>query len=991
MNYAIYHLTCAQLASCFHQSFDESTLKDLQGAYRDSQSFAGLLPLLRRSSYPWVVLSVDRLFSGPIAQISRDKSRSVILRNLGLGWISLSRFFLDLYIPDTPLDPAALQSFRSEFWGAELASLSHELELEVNLERRISGNMTNGTINYLDEQIRHVRERAHNLPHLPRMAGRDIFRLREFWSEVSHFMLKVIPETRLNHLVDSFYANIPEALASEHVIQESIARFHQRLGSAYPEFDDISRPLRSALLYIRLGLRLVAHASECHEAEAIEELSRALTVFPSVGGVPALIDADIRGDLRAVETSPFKSILLVLTAVAFEVELGIDPRIGVIESVYERASRLWLIDQKKQEEADVASQSLYRTSGIAHSARNESELEEEDFMALFPDYESLFDSDPDQEIGPSHIARQSFPPDKSYASSLMLLHLRIMSPESHLLDPQTHLSDLRAALLPSILDKYQKSLPETLDDHAFTYQVSLLSASLRNLSHPNGMEVVRPYNFYVDSNAPEIRRAATVVESLKQGLDHLIQEWPDQMVLQHLKDRCTQILSLSIQSPVAKVLTLIEQLLLQTDDWEMYASQATTLKKHRSAITDLVIFWRRLELSSWRGLLRTQAITFEEGVSEWWFRLYNAVVRGLLEIVDRSCLDSLDDYLDQLVPLLDGFLKSSPLGQFSQRLDLLRSFGPFLQHLILTKSEPAEEPIRRVQRIIHSTQAYYSQFVSSITSSLTSQEKVVSEDIQGFIKIASWKDVNVQALKASAKKTHHQLYKAIRKYRDILRQPVNDLLRPVPVSDTGIGSDARLPLPQSPSTVDSTILIGHVMLGDGPAHLRDLSKTYMRFDSLITSRIEAFIKSRPSHDLDSLMEQVTSTAKELASLNLPAGATAERKEKLWKALLVRKRKAWSDFAKEFKRIGLATKVQSTILLRQKNDRWLREQPFPVIGADSFADVQNSEKHLVRLEGLLPMLRAALVGHHGDVSTRELQRSIMLLESALSVSLSCRSK
>jgi midasin len=992
MNYAINRLTCTstnQLASCFHQSFDESTLKDLRGAYRDSHPFSGLLSLLRRSSYPWVVLSVDRLLSGPIAQISRDESRSVTLRNLGLGWISLSRFFLNLYIPDTPLDPAALQSFRSEFWGAELASLSHELELEVNLERRISGNMTNGTINYLDQQIRHVRERAHNLPHLPRMAGRDVFRLRDFWSEVSHFMLKIIPEARLNHLVDSFCANGPEASASEHVIQESIARFHQRLESAYPEFDDISRPLRSALLYIRLGLRLVAHASGCHEAEAIEELSRTLSAFPSVGAVPALIDADIRGDLRAVETSPFKSILLVLTAVALEVELGIDPRIAAIESVYERASRLWLIDQKKQEETDVASQSLYRTNSITHSARNESELEEEDFLALFPDYESLFDSDPNHESGPSHIARQSFPPDRSYASSLMLLHLRIMSPGSHSLDPQTHLSDLRAALLPSILDKYPKSLPETLDDHGFTHQVSLLSACLRNLNHPNGMEAVRPYNFYVDSNVPEIRRAATVVESLKQGLDFLIQEWSDQMVLQHLKDRCTQFLSLSVQSPVAKVLTLLEQLLLQTDDWEMYASQATTLKKHRSAITDLVILWRRLELSSWRGLLRTQAITFEEGVSEWWFRLYNAVVRGLLDIVGRSYLDGLDDYLDQLVPLLDGFLKSSPLGQFSRRLDLLRSFVPFLQHLILTKSEPAGEPIRRVQRIIHSTQAYYSQFVSSITSSLASQERAVEEEIQGFIKIASWKDVNVQALKASAKKTHHQLYKAIRKYRDILRQPVNDLLRPVPVSDTEITSDARLPL-QSTCTVDSTGLNGHVTHG-GPAHLRDLSKTYMRFDSLITSRIEVFVKSRPSHDLDSLMEETISTAKELASVNIPVGATAERREKLWKALLVRKRKAWSDFAKEFKRIGLATKVQSTILLQQKNDRWIREQPSPVIGADSFADVQNSEKHFVRLQGLLPMLRATLADHHGDVSTRELQRSIMLLESALSMSLNCRSK
>ena len=186
----------------------------------------------------------------------------------------------------------------------------------------------------------------------------------------------------------------------------------------------------------------------------------------------ALIDADIRGDLRAVETSPFKTMLLVLTAVAFEVELGLDPRITAIESVYERASRLWLIDQKKQEEADVASQSLYRTNSIAHSAQNESELEEvKIFWRYFLITNHSSDSDPDQE-SPSHIARRSFPPDRSYASSLMLLHLRIMSPGSHSLNPQTHLSDLRAALLPSILDKYQKSLPETLDDDGFTHQVS---------------------------------------------------------------------------------------------------------------------------------------------------------------------------------------------------------------------------------------------------------------------------------------------------------------------------------------------------------------------------------------------------------------------------------------------------------------------------------------------------------------------------------------
>ena len=997
MSYAIRCMTSTslnQLASCFHQSFDESTLKDLQGAYCDSDSLSALLPLLRRSSYPWFVLAVDRLFSGTITQIGCDESRSTTLRNLGVGWIALSRFFMDLYIPDTPLDPAASQSSRSEFWSTELASLSHELELEINLERRISGNLTSGTISYLNEQIRHVRERLHHIPHVSWTAGRDVCRLREFWSEISQFMLKIISDSRLKHLLDAFHANSPEASANEHVIQESIARFHQRLESAYPEFDDISRPLASALLYLRLGLRLVVHASACGEATAIEEFSHALVAFPSVRGTTALIAGDSRGDFRAVERSPFELILLVLTAVAFEVELGVDvqSRIACIESAYERAARLWLINQKKQEEADVASQSLYRTNRIAHDAKIESELEEEEFLALFPDYEALFDPDHSQEGVPDHTPRQSLSFDVSVAGSLMLLHLRIMTSGSSPLSAQTRLSDLRAALLASILDKYQNNLPETLDDHSFPHQLSLLTARLESLHHHDNLKPADPYNFYIDSHVPEIRRAATVVESLKKVLDALIQEWPDQMVLQHLRDRCAQILSLSAQSPVAKVLVLLEQLLLQTDDWEMYASQETTLKNHRNAITELIISWRRLELSSWRGLLRTQAVAFEEGASEWWFRLYNAGVRGLLDIVDRNCSDSLDDYLDQLVPLLDDFLKLSPLGQFSRRLDLLRSFEPLLQHLTFIKSEREREPLIRVQCIVHSTQAYYSQFVSSITSSLASQERTISEEIQGFIKVASWKDVNVQALKASAKKTHHQLHKVIRKYRDIMRQPVNDFLQPERASSTE--SLPNTPLPQSFSktrTVDSSNLLTLLTLDDGPVHLRDLSKTYKKFDMLITSRIDLFINQMPSYGLDDLREQIISTAKELASVNIPVGATAERKEKLWKAALVRKRKAWSDFAKEFKRIGLATNVQSTVLLRQRNDRWLREQPFPDVGAGDFADVQNSEQHFVRLQGLLPRLRATLVNHHDDISAQELQRSIMLLESALSVSLNCRSR
>jgi midasin len=929
-----------------------------------------------------------------MAQIGSDESRPASLRTLGHSWIALSRFFLDAYVPDIPLDPAALQSSRLAFWSKELASLSHELDLEINLERNVTGNISNGTIDYLDEQIKQVRECLDNLPNPPLKTTRDLLKLREFWSEISQFMLKVIPESRLIQLAHAFHVKSPEASASEHVTQESIARFYRRLESVYPEFNDISRPLQSALLYLRLGIRIMAHASMCEVAVAVENLSRALTAFPSVAGATALMATDIRGDMHGAGWSPCESVLLGLATIAFEVELGVSlqSRIAVIENVYERAVRLWLIDQKRQEEADVAAHSLYRSNRIVHDAISDSKREEEEFLALFPDYEALLDPDHGKVRGPGDTTQQSIPVDESYPNSLMLLHLTIMTPGSYPSNALTHLSNLRATLLTSILDKYKSCLSEALDGRSFPHRLTLLAARLRDLNHPDTSKAMRPYNFYTDLNIPEIRRTAKLVEPLKLELDSLVREWPDQMVLQQLRDRCTQILALSAQSPVAKLLPLLEQLLLQTDDWEMYANKENTLKKHRHVITELIISWRQLELSSWRGLLRTQAMDFEEGVSEWWFRLYNAIVRGLLDIVDRGHLENLDEYLDQLVPLLDDFLRLSPLGQFSRRLDLLRSFGPFLKCLTPTKSDQIKEPLCRVQRVVYSVQTYYSQFVSSITSSLTLQEKAVEEEIKGLIKIASWKDVNFQALKASTKKTHHQLYKLVRKYRDIMRQPVHDLLQSQRERDPSVLTETGSP--QSPlrhSAVDSSSLQIHVTLVDGPAHLRDLSKTYRRFDSLITTRIDAFLKCQHSYDLDDLAERMISTARELASVPISQGVTAERREKLWKALLVRKRKAWSDLVKEFKRIGLATNVQSTVLLQQKNVRWIREQPFPVTGEGNFPSVQSSEQCFFRLQGLLPRLRATLIDHHGDISTQELQRSVMLLESALSISLSCRAK
>src|ERR1700677_4631189 len=112
-------MTCTcmfQLALCFHHSFDEATLKALQTACDGSHSFSQILSLLRRSSHEWLTSTVDRLLNEGIDQTCLgNESRTADIRILGHGWIALSRLFTDLYIPNTPIDPAAMQSARSEF------------------------------------------------------------------------------------------------------------------------------------------------------------------------------------------------------------------------------------------------------------------------------------------------------------------------------------------------------------------------------------------------------------------------------------------------------------------------------------------------------------------------------------------------------------------------------------------------------------------------------------------------------------------------------------------------------------------------------------------------------------------------------------------------------------------------------------------------------------------------------------------------------------
>jgi midasin len=925
--------------------------------------------------------------------IRGQQSRQRSIFNLGLSWIALSRAIIDLYVPNAPIDPAAVQNCTVELWHHEEAVISEQIHLHSRFEQVTTGNDSNVILSHLKEQLYEASEQLATISALPMLSRHDVSRLHMFWSEVLQFQNQVISSSRIDPLLLLFESGDASAPLREQVIQQSITGFCQRLDVVYPDYDDINAPLQLALLHMKLGLRLIAHSVDCDSddiSNSVGQVCMALVAFPSVRSSSLLHGESEVSDLSGVAV--FWRLLLNLASIGFEKSLGVDMETSMplIETTYGQALRLWLIDRAREDQEDEASQSLYRRKPLDYDAIGDAEAEEREFIALFPSFENALEQETGSHTEPN---QRSFLVDATQLQQLVDIHHNLMNASSYSSDSTSDapmiFSNIRRLTLHSLLESQMASLSDILDVESLVFQSSILRdhiSELQGIHKPAG----RLYNFYVDANFSEVSKAAALVEGLKTYLDTLIQEWPDQMVLHSLKGRCDDLLNLSLRSPIAKVLASLEQLLMQSEDWEMYANRQNTLKEHQQALTALIVDWRRLELSSWQALLQSQAKSFADGASEWWFRLYDAIVRGPLDVIDQEHLEGSEtqtDYLAKLIPLLDDFIRSSPLGQYNARMQLLHSFEHYISYLAPTKTDHQRLTLGRVQRVLHSTLMFYGLFSAQISAHLSHQRVALEKEIRGFIKLASWKDVNVHALKASAQRTHHQLYKSIRKFREIMRQPIATRLQPEPAGEEDLKYLQLDPISHHPITSELPSLPSGDTASD---HLLDLNRTFKRFDLLITGPIRTFIRSRSAHVVDSLAVEIISTAKALASVLILNDVPAEKQEKQQKALLVRKRKALSDLLKELKRCGLFVNVKPEILSQQMDPLWIRDQPIiPEVNKLSMP-AQKCESYMNRLHDSLPRLRMLLSGHHSDLTTRELQRGVMFLESGYSMAFNTRS-
>ncbi|WWD21566.1 hypothetical protein CI109_106052 [Kwoniella shandongensis] len=909
----------------------------------------------------------------PVLKAVSEDSQNLAL--IGTLWLAASRFLLDLYVTNIPIDPGVRRSLLGEVLDSRLSLVKEELSAVQTAEVAIKGVSDSDRVAGIHQRVSALEDDQAALgPALERPS--DAEQLSYLFSEVHAFLNDPYAETRINDLSTALRDGHPQAFPREHDFQLASQAFIRRLSSNYETLADLVQPIVTAVLLGKFGLRCIARETELRKAQSPTTVSAAVT-FPLASGVRQLQRLTVNGPVDKATGVPTE--LLAAAAHLYELDTK-QQRDRHLPNLIKRLDHLyqtWSAVRLREQQDAQAAESLYRVKKTDNEVLSDIEQEEKEFAELFPQYEDAGAED-------AVVKKEDASSDKEdrhgfLTSQVAAFHdivLRVFGNE------QTSSATMLKGMVDETLhNEFDVSkFDEHLDTTSLAYQVALL--------HRRQTEVktspLSP-NFYLSPNEPEVRKAHSILVRLIKRLDFLIDEWPEQMVLQHIRERCERTLKLDSRSPVAEILSAMEQLLLHTEDWEGYANRDNSLSSFRDETSKLIIDWRRLELASWMRLLDDQAAQFVAQDNEWTLRLYGALIHGAVSTKDMT------KHIEEVLPMVSTYINTSSFGQFSARLNLLASFERMATDLVSHAPEMSS-----VAMMLHNLIANARLFEPRVMTSMGTQRSVIDKAIKDFVRLASWKDVNVYALKASAVNSHRHLHRSIRKFRDLLRQPVGPAmgeLNGIVPQEAAVQTDFASTILFEVSPLPEKALEARKQSGEAlPDHLVRLDDTLYRYTT-VHARVRDALSDTTATTLDSMAMDIIETAAALAK-ETPSSLTKEN-TKIINNLASRKRKAFADLLKALRASGFSQNVRADQLGRQQSITWLASRPaiFTDGLPDSFdvAGVRKIDGYHHRMEVLMSALRLAFNGHNPDINSQDLQRGIGFVESVYATALTERDR
>ncbi|KAG9127474.1 hypothetical protein FRC07_013283 [Ceratobasidium sp. 392] len=954
-------------------------------------SISRLVDLLRACSVSPLARVSEKYLTGLQNAVPSVQANDFELeRFLGEAWIGAAYMLLELYFPEVPMDPLGGRNAQSLIWSSRLEWLHthiHTLTLGQDL---VHSAVYEPSISRLRDRLSTALDQHTQLKSSVVRGPEHLQQLTEIFTEVNSFLSQVTSHARISQLVRSIEKNIQARdFLQEEMLQGTITTFLHRLHENYSSLVDIVLPVEYALHQLKCGLRMHASAAQCRSGNQVlvSEVTRIMLYKPTVLGCHALLEYNLATLVATVPLSVSTAEWITAKARALLLSCDIDrtPHVAVrrLTELYDQLLHLWHTQEARNTRVEEESQSLYRQRKAESSGLREAEELEKEFEELFPSFGDIMDDTKATSLSVAPTIRSAGFVSNGDIQAIHEIHAAWVTLTSGSRTTALWLNSTYAhtcrAVTSRIAQNYEASLDSSIDVQGFCQRVQVTRASL-DLFVPKKDS---NFDFYHDANLAEVTKDSRLLDNFRTRLDTLIAEWPDQMVLRHLYERSQAISQLRLDTPLAKVLSALEQLLLHSDDWETYANKDNTLKVQQQELAGLIVDWRRLELRCWSTLLDREMSSCVESVSTWWPQLYESIVSVVAPL--GGDLSKISSHLDQLVPLLDSYLTQSPLGQFESRLSLLQSFAKLTRSL---SHDSTSSHFLAVSDLLDTLCTQYLEKLPSVQSSLAKQRSGVDKEISDFIKLASWKDTNVHALKQSAEKTHRVLHKCIRKFRSIIRQPVSEALASQPTSELHLHDDTPNPDTSSPVEIETSIITCFEAAPSSPLENIDIKLALQNYQLHVKQTGQWLVRNVGTEVARILAARIVDESKELSEAAIPTASDV--REKHIKTLAAQKRRAWGDLLKELKRLGLAAAVTTDILSKQEDRVALLSLSLDTENGSPFSNaVLKSNKQFVKLLEVMPDMRASFHQHHSDISTRDFRRATNLVESSFSIVIEAR--
>nr|POE59000.1 midasin [Quercus suber] len=865
------------------------------------------------------------------------------------AWSRFALVALTLYLPAELFDPAIKPHVEQKMYRHVFSDLYDERQALQVIGTVLTGNeqslRTRLITTDLDalgqEPVVHEVCRP-QISELPQLQGDFDSLTRTIQSMYSH---------------SNTFSSLPPG---DSVMWSNLGHIRTRLAQHYRGYDDFTEPVVGLIDCLSMARHLESWA-EHSDSRSVNSASLA-KITPFVEASFDTWQADdtfvlAMQNAQNMHESIFSLSILAIRCSTLPLLQASHGLKNEVENQFSRIYDHWKLTLNHEQKHEMAKSSLYRYRGD-EDLREDDSLEE--LEALFPMNDESSSTTP---------ARQHHN-DQDFA-------LQVANTHSALFDRNSS-KDWTA--MTGILRRFDDVGAKAL--HGIGTK-AITSAMIMSLSHTGSNHSVPPkhsYNIYTDANLPETKKLAQLLRKVNKRFAELHSAWPEHATPVDILRLCEQIETLHHLDSLMQILPHLEKLHLTVNDWQRVASKEFAALDIYEELTDTIIRWRQVELSSWAGLLERESTACRKATSSWWYIAYENIVLATEHI--RGSPVELQQHVEGLLKTLGTFMLHCGLGEFASRLDMLRAFEG---HLACGANyNPA---LRTVHEALANFRAYYNNFADGIDEALAKGRDELEKEIRSVVQVASWKDRNVAVLRQSSQTSHKKLLRLVRKYRRLLAQPVGPLIQAImsprvvsPREDMQVPDVQRLSANYIPGRPDSIPKHIHAWTAR-PGRYKNVSATVSLMQAKIAQKVQHFdVTGR----LASLTSDLLLSIRELQKAT-PTTLTDKNKN-LVQHLKSRKRRLLADTMKDLKAMGFRSNLSSDILERQNE--------LPVVLAHVPAlslfhkeeNLQEAEQSFHQLLSIFPFIRESAQKHSEDLTPAETARSLTILESILHTSL-----